>query len=105
MPSFKKLIDKNQCIINVIVKESLGKNIISNDSLSLKNLYNYSFKALIDTGAQNTCITNEVVKKLNLSASGKSNINSASHSTVPVNNYRVDLFIPIGEISPIIQGG
>ena len=53
------------------------------------------FPALIDTGATHTCISEEIVTKLNLVPSGQSEISSASQESVRVNNYRINLYIPI----------
>src|SRR5262249_49772397 len=53
------------------------------------------FAALIDTGANVTCISATVVQALQLQARGKRPMHSATHA-VPVNVYLVDLVLPFG---------
>ena len=97
MPSFKGKVTDNQCIINVIVFKSSPKEdrIISED---------VSFRALIDTGAQRSCISQNVVKKLDLSPKEKVPMNSAAGKTTS-NEYDVDILIPIEKRSQSIKDG
>lgn len=58
----------------------------------------YNFTALLDTGANRTCINKDVISKLSLDPLGKVNMCSASHNVV-VNSYIVDLMLPFGTIN------
>ena len=49
--------------------------------------------ALWDTGATNTCISDNVVKALNLVPTGKGEIHTPSGSKI-VNTYLVDIYLP-----------
>ena len=89
MPSFKKLIENNQCQINVLIKSTKDRNP-------------KTFIAMIDTGAQSTCISKNVVKLLNLISKGKLRMQSATEIK-SVNTYYVDLIIPIFYTEPIIR--
>jgi hypothetical protein len=52
--------------------------------------------ALLDTGATATCISKKVVQSLGLSPIGMRNMVSTTHSSIPVNVYLVDLYLPFG---------
>ena len=90
MPSFKGQVQNNRCIINVWITGADAKpHSIPIDG---KNTY----KALIDTGAQSSCISQTVVAKLNFISYGKETIRSAT-DTKEVNQYRVTTHIPISK--------
>ena len=55
----------------------------------------HGFPALLDTGAQITCISPRVVRALNLLPLGLRDVNSAT-GIVPVNTYLIDLVLPLG---------
>jgi len=95
MPSYKGRILNNQCIINVWV------NLAESDRDPHKKyrMDEHSFTAIIDTGAQRTCIGRQVIERLNLDPKGKAKMQSASTETY-VNQYRVDMFLPITERIP-----
>ena len=98
MPSFKQKVNHLQCIISVIIKSA--KQDVKGFSLS--DLEKYNFKALIDTGAMKTCVTNKLASELNLTSRGKSLMISATEK-VSVNEYFVHLYIPIDHISPVVK--
>ncbi|MGI9257048.1 MAG: retroviral-like aspartic protease family protein [Salinispira sp.] len=52
------------------------------------------FTALIDTGAQRTCVSQKLVSSLGLIPDAKTQMKSAT-AVVEVNQYQVGIFIPI----------
>ena len=75
------------------VKVSAHKELIPNATLS-------DFKAIWDTGATNTAISERVVKKCNLVPIGKATSNTANGQRT-VNVYLIDLYLP----NNVIIGG
>ncbi len=98
MPSFKSTIKDHQCIIDVIVQAPVDKS----SSLDFQTLQKNSFRALVDTGAQKTCISKKLASQLSLLSKGKTSMQSASN-IVSVNNCHVDLYIPIRKAIPLIN--
>lgn len=62
-----------------------------------------TFPALIDTGADSTCISPAVAQAVGLRPIGKRPMTSATHS-VPVNVYLLDLLLPFGATSLVVPG-
>jgi predicted aspartyl protease len=60
------------------------------------------FPALIDTGATFTCISASVAEAVKLRATGRREMNSATHS-VTVNTYLADLIVPFGSTAFVIS--
>lgn len=67
-----------------------GINPAENASISALRI-----TALIDTGASASCIAAQVVEKLGLLPIGKAIMSSATH-TIEVDQYLIDLTIPLG---------
>ena len=99
MPSFKSIPENDQCIINVIVTQVADEKV----KIAIEELQKNTYRALIDTGAQKTCISENVAHKLLLVSKGKSSMISVSEVT-SANTYHIDLYIPISQTQPIIQG-
>ena len=92
MPSLKGKVQNNQCIIQVLAHPpGDGKQ---------PPVAQHSFQALIDTGAQSTCISTNVVNKLKLQPESKIMMQGAT-TTAPANRYVVGLFIPIEKATPV----
>ena len=67
MPSLKRCIENKQCIINITIRA----NNQDNKEQSINSFKSFiesgtQFKALIDTGAQGTCISKGVSESLGL---------------------------------------
>ena len=62
-----------------------------------------AFPALIDTGATVSCISPQVVQTVGLQPIGMTPMVSATQA-VPVNTYLVDLALPFGAASFLMQG-
>ena len=88
--------EKNQSIIDVIISPTPIEIILPED------MRKHVFKGLIDTGASNSTISEEVVRKLALSSSGKTPMISASHEVIS-NVYKIYLGIPKRDYAPIID--
>ncbi|MDX2073493.1 MAG: aspartyl protease family protein [Alphaproteobacteria bacterium] len=94
MPCLTGVLNNSlQAIIDVAVAPTSGQA-----HAKLQN-----FRALIDTGANRTCITAHVVQALSLSPIGKLPMRSASH-TIDTNIYMVDLGLPFGGIMRLDKG-
>jgi len=96
MPSIERLIshDRNgnlQCLLDVIVRRCDLNAVVLEPNLTFRS----SFPALIDTEATNTCISTEIVTQLNLTSDEIVPINTASHKSVQVKLFQIDLTIPI----------
>ena len=76
--------------------------IVKEDEVALSN--KTAFQALIDTGAQKSCISSNIVKKLGLIPTGKAEMQSASH-VLGTLTYDIMLFIPITNVSQSIKAG
>ncbi len=94
MPSFKCQIVNGQCIINVRIQS------VDVSETTVRIPPKNTFKALIDTGAQKTCISRSIVDTLGLVSSGKALIQSATQVT-SVKRYEVHLIIPTEKITII----
>lgn len=75
---------KSEGIANVLIMD-VEITIVDNPSQSVKT------KAIWDTGATNTVITNEIADRLNLEPSGYTEVNTASESKLRTNTYIIDL--------------
>ena len=118
MQSLKQPILNLQCILDVIVTRVGEVNNVINkksdnndiedkhliDNLLLQ-LNSYRYKALIDTGAQSTCITKSMADSIGLISKGKSKMTSATEQTSSVNKYYIDLFIPLSIRQPTVKSG
>ncbi len=98
MPKFRDKIKDNKLFAKVFI--TLPKVSITNEMFLSGN---YSFVALIDTGASHSAITKKVVEKLGLLPYSKTTVNTAT-KTEEVNTYQVSVFIPIEESQDILQG-
>ncbi len=95
MSSFNKKLNNNSQFIIVIkvikcptveeYKNGTANNLIINAD---------SKRALIDTGASNTCISQEYADDLQLIPIGMSSITTAGNNCV-VNRYKIDFAIPV----------
>lgn len=95
MSSFNQnLNDYNQIIIAIkVVKSYFSEEYLSDKAQQL--LIEVSSKrALIDTGASNTCISQECADELELTSIGKATITTAS-GYCDVDRYIIDFAIPV----------
>ena len=92
MPSFKSKIHNKQCIIGVMVNSVESKDPV----------LEYSYPALIDTGATGSCISSKVVQDLSLTPKGKKKITSVTEIK-SVTEYDINLYIPISKIVPVVE--
>ena len=94
MPTFRQPVQNNQIIINV------GLSLKAGDPRHI-------FKALLDTGAQLTAISPNVVRLLGLEPADLVEVTVASGQSVPVLKYRawVDIPVQYAEVSPTPEGG
>ncbi len=95
MSSFNQdLNSSNQFIISIkVVKSSKAEEY--SDGKAQQLIIDANFKrALIDTGASNTCISQECADELGLIPIGKTTITTASNNC-DVNRYIIDLAIPV----------
>lgn len=86
MATFKGKIENNQIrlIVDVSVPQSQNAPM--------------AFHALLDTGAQSTCISPQVVKDLALAAVGDAALFPASGEPIPVLVYRANIAISITSV-------
>lgn len=91
MPFFSRDIKGGQIIINVVVLQP-GDNI-----QKMIHSPQHVYKALVDTGATNTCISQHVAKTVGLLPQSKKLVTSATQS-VAVNSYDIDIHIPIERV-------
>ncbi len=99
MPSFKSIPINDQCIVNVVVTQVFDEKT----KIEVGELQKNTYRALIDTGAQKTCISENIAHKLSLVSKGKSRMASASEVTSS-NTYHIDLYIPISQEQSVMQG-
>lgn len=85
MPCLTDAIHNNQIILKCSIRA------MSEEKFDYK-----PFKALVDTGAQVTCIAERIAQKLNLNASGWNNISGVG-GLVQCDTYMIDLGIFITE--------
>jgi predicted aspartyl protease len=81
MPKFHLPIFKNQMLADVFILDDNTSGVKS------------QVKALFDTGATQTCITQELANFLNLNPIGKTQINTAN-GTIDVNVYKIKIGLP-----------
>ncbi len=101
MPCFKGNVHNKQIIIHVLIK---GADSVSDDvehnALVLEDKNSYT--ALVDTGAQSSCINEKVVDTLDLQQMGSrpiEGVNGISHNPT----YVIDLFIPIFSVNREVE--
>ena len=82
MPSFEQPVVDNQTIITVGVSKSGEQR--------------YTFKALVDTGAQTTTISPRAIEALGLVPTGLISLTVASGTSISTHKYRARVDIPIG---------
>ncbi len=90
MPSFKGIVDNGQCFITVHV----------HPPQSQRQKESRAFRAIIDTGAQRTCISQRVISALDLLSESKVKMKSTT-GTSAVNQYQLGIFIPIEKQTPV----
>ena len=94
MPSLKAKIQHQQLLIQVIIHSPQ----LEQDKKQ-KGHKPFTALALIDTGAQRTCVSQRVVSTLELAPESKVHMKSATES-VEVNEYVLGLHIPIERMTP-----
>ena len=95
MSSFnKKLNNSNQFIIAIKVIKSPTIEEYKNGTAQKLITLAKSKRALIDTGANNTCISQECADELQLISIGNLLITTASNNC-NVNRYKIDFAIPV----------
>ena len=60
------------------------------------NLTPKYFAALLDTGASHTCISSRVARDVGIAPTSMQQMASATHESVPVNTYLIDLGVVFG---------
>lgn len=108
MSSFNKILnEKKQFIISIKVIRCPIKKQQYKDGTVQKLLNEApSKRALIDTGASHSCISEEYADELELIPIGQSNMTTASN-VCTVNRYKVDFAIPVANtiLQPIKENG
>ena len=95
MSSFHKKLNKNaQFIIAIKVIKSPTLEEYRNGAAQNLIINANPKRALIDTGASSTCISQEYADKLQLIPIGKSSITTAGNNC-DVNRYKIDFAIPV----------
>lgn len=92
MPTFHQQVVNNQIIIAVALSIGSGEA-------------RYSFNALLDTGAQITAISPNVVERLGLVPIGETAVTVANGQTVPTYQYHAWVDIPIQYTQTAPQAG
>lgn len=92
MPTFEQPVVDKRIIITVALSRGPGNQTVA-------------FKALVDTGAQVTAISPNVVRSLQLVPTGKLGLTVASGQTVDTYQYRARVDIPIGYTQVAPGGG
>ena len=91
MPCFNQRINNLQPICDVLIHSQIkGKNA----NLDLSKLQKQSYKALIDTGATGSCVSDRVVSYLNLNPISKV-LTTNTTNQIEVNRYKICIFLPI----------
>ena len=88
MPWFNQKITNNQIIVDIVIKQTDKDEGIS--------INDHVFKALVDTGAQSSCINNSVVDKLQLTPKGLTET-VGIHGENKSEYYIVDIILPVPE--------
>ena len=91
MPFFSGKFSNKQIVINVLVGLPYDD---SKPPSPFPFMENPSYKALIDTGATNTCISPKIIEDLSLIPEGKRPVLTATHET-SANLFHVSFYIPI----------
>ena len=73
----------------------INVGVLPSGSSDPANLSPHTVPALLDTGAQITCISPRVVEALQLTPLGLRQVRSAT-GIVPLNTYLIDLVLPLG---------
>ena len=95
MSSFNKKLNHNaQFIIAIKVIKSPTAEEYQDDTAQNLIISANPKRALIDTGASNTCISQEYADELQLIPIGKSSITTAGNNC-DVNRYKIDFAIPV----------
>ena len=89
------ITDNGQLLIVAWVSDAATVNVVA-DVAHPGNSEVEPCSALLDTGANASCISERCAQKLGLIVRGKKNITSVSHSEVPLNEYRINIQIPFG---------
>lgn len=92
MPTIHQQVVNNQIIVVVALSVGPGEA-------------RYSFNALLDTGAQITIISPNVVERLGLVPIGETDVTVASGQTVPAFQYHAWVDIPIQYTQAVPQAG
>lgn len=82
---------------SVLVNDVLVSDKIlhpSEKKIDLKDIKSSSYKALWDTGATNSVITQKVIDELNLKPIGMTKVHTASHEDVDAEVYMTSIFLP-----------
>lgn len=88
-------------LVNVL-KTDVGISLPSNDISEIKSLENHSFIAIWDTGATTTCITQNVVKKLDLKPISITKV-TTGEGVFDRNVYLVNIYLPNKVTIPYVK--
>ena len=77
--------------VSITIEQNAGKGLLAQG----KTVPTKSGWALIDTGASNTCVDEQVAKELGLPIIDVGTMQSASHEKHPCNIYPVQLITPV----------
>ncbi len=94
MPSYKASVENNACYVIVWISQAARGGQVTDDTMQS----NKPFRALIDTGATRSCITEKVAKAINISPTSKAPMMSAS-GMKNANVYDISLSLPIAQVS------
>ncbi len=98
MPCFTENIIRLQPICNVVIISPPIDNKIDNEiQIDIDLFQKHTYKALLDTGATKSCISDKIVEKLEISPFQMEKVaNTLQVTKVPI--YKVCLFIPFSKI-------
>lgn len=99
MPFFEGIVDNNkQIIIDLLL--NLEKDVVSINDKKLT----FQCKGLLDTGANQTCISKKVVNHFNLTSEEQKKVSTPSN-VVFVNQYSINFHLPISRQKIISKNG
>ncbi|MDE2828238.1 MAG: aspartyl protease family protein [Bacteroidota bacterium] len=93
MPSFIIDIEENQAFLSVEISHPINK-------VSTKNQKVKTYLALLDTGAQQTLISPQIVSDLGFVAIGPASLGTASGDVKMTKEFRIGIGIP----APVADG-
>ena len=102
MPTFIGEIVNRQIIFNALISVPKSQGVQQGTAANVASYKTY--KALLDTGAQRTMISQKVVSEVGLQGIGHQNIIPVSGSPIRTRKFRVRLDIPIDNVTQLPNG-